>query len=174
MIYNDLGDLDLAYMAGLFDGEGSWSIQVDIKSYKGRESVWFNPRMSLNMKNSLTVQQPFLDLFGGKIYTSGTRTGMAQWLLTKRDSLTFATTQLLPYLRLKKPIAERFLEALSHFPESRKAHGNGVRSWSLEASLKVAEIALNLNPATAKRSLRGSEYLDLIRKTYESDAKRAA
>lgn len=159
----------LSYLAGLFDGEGSFSIQVVIRKYKDRPSVWFWPRLSAHMKNSRPLLELYATEFGGKVYSSDVtkRPGMDIWVLTKRDALEQAINALLPYLKLKAPIAKRFLEALSYFPRQRKRHRNGERSWERQAALAVAEIAFSLNPEGARKSKKDASYLEKIAAVYD-------
>jgi hypothetical protein len=150
----------LAYLAGLIDGEGSFSLQVDIRSYKGVSSVRFNPRISMTLYYGTEVLDELAGSFGGKVYSY--KNGQKRWIVSRKEDLIIATMQLLPYLRIKKQIATRFLEGLKLFPQSRKAHVNGERSWSQETTLKVAEIALTLNPY--RKSSKTLEYLDTIKR----------
>jgi hypothetical protein len=164
-----LEPVDLAYMAGLFDGEGSFSILVSVQENKGVPYVLFNPRMTVNMKNSLPAQERFLRAFGGAIYQSRTRPGMQQWVLGRRSALVEAATTLRPYLLVKQGIADRFLEALSLYPESRVWRAGGERAWSIENIVRVAEIAFSLNPATARRSKQTVEYIENLKAMYREN-----
>ena len=156
--------VELSYIAGLFDGEGSFSIQVQIREYKDKESVRFNPRMTISLKDGGEAILPRLvEVFGGQIYEYYERGKMLRWNLSRREKLIKTTEQLLPHLKIKKEIAKRFLEALKLFPK-RKNHLAGERSWDKETTLKVAKIALTLNPY--RKSKRGLEYLDELKKIY--------
>ena len=135
---------NLAYLAGLFDGEGTFSIQVKLRSAKGRKSVHFNPRMTMTLKYGTHELTELQSVFGGQVYQY--KNGCARWNLSKREALISATAALLPFLRIKKHIGVRFLEALGIFPASRKDHLKGQRSWTPEMVQKVAHIALTLNP----------------------------
>ena len=78
---------------------------------------------------------------------------------------------LLPYLKIKHDIAERFIDALETFPKERANHAAGERTWDVKKALKVAEIALNLNPTTNNRFRTATkdpaELLLLIKKAYD-------
>jgi hypothetical protein len=131
-----------AYFAGLMDGEGTWSIQVNIRSYKGRESAHFNPRMTMTLAHGTDVLYELADHYGGTVYEYDAD---AKWNLSRRALLVPATEAMLPYLRIKRTVAERFLEALAQFPTDRKDRRNGERSWDRDRVITVGHIATTLN-----------------------------
>lgn len=145
----------IIYLAGLMDGEGTFSIQVNRRFYKGTPSVHFTPRMTMTLKYGTETLNMLVEEFGGKIYDYPEE---KKWSLGTVQSLKEATIKLLPYLTIKKRIAERFLEALEVFPNHRTGNSfKGERSWTEEMSRKVGEIALTLNPY--KKSPKTLEYL---------------
>lgn len=154
------------YLAGLFDGEGTFSIQVDMrKASSGRDSVRFNPRMGMTIKYGKEVLLEYIEAFGGTIYEYPEQ-GEYRWNLGTRQELLIAAKTLLPHLRIKKRIAERFIEALEIFPETRAKHRLGERSWTEEMVNKVAYIALTLNPESARKSPKSIEYLKELEQIY--------
>jgi hypothetical protein len=167
----------IAYLAGLFDGEGTCSIQVNIRetnerkdgTKNGVKSVHFNPRMSMSLKYGKEVLQEFVEIFGGTIYEYP-ETGDYRWFLGKKVEEEKAIKTLLPYLRIKKRIAERFIEALETFPTTRGNRYNGERSWTEEMVNKVAYIALTLNPESARKSPKSIQYLEELKQMYEGDS----
>jgi hypothetical protein len=153
----------LDYLAGLFDGEGSFSIQVGLR----RNSPWFVPSMSVNLYYGSEVLQHFVSTLGGVIYPyqrDGALRG-ARWHLGARVPVMDATRSLLPHLEIKRDIAERFLAALAMFPASTKgvALKLGRRSWSTEQAIAVAEIALTLNPPRSRKTNKTLDYLTIMR-----------
>lgn len=137
-----MSDIDhkerLAYLAGLFDGEGSFTINVNTK-FQGKLRLIFSPRMSVSLRYGGKVLKQFKQEFGGSVYrvrSSGKLFTM--WHLGKREQLVAATKALLPFLHIKKEIAERFLEALDLFPGHRAKNWQGKRSWTLENAKQVA------------------------------------
>jgi len=119
-----LNHLDLAYLAGIFDGEGSISIT---KSHRNKK---FNPtyaiRISVQMCNPY-IPHLFLDTFGGSINCyehKGNQLPHWHWHLWSTKAIPFLET-LMPYLRLKKNEAELAIE----FQLTKKNHhtyqGNG-------------------------------------------------
>src|SRR4051794_16447725 len=125
----------LAYLAGLFDGEGCFSIQVIIKEHRGIERVNLMPRMTMSLYYGLEALYLLQETFGGAIYTypDGWR-----WNISRRSSVQFAATALQPHLVIKSKICERYLQALSYFPPIRERQWQGKRSWTNEAIIKVA------------------------------------
>ena len=158
---------ELIYLAGLFDGEGSFSIQVGIREYKGVKNVRFNYRMTLTLKDG--AEEPMRLLrkhFGGQVYEYGEgREKTCRWNLSRRDGLLKACNKIMPHLRVKKEIGENFLRALNIMPEKRKNHKQGKRSWSKEMALEVAKIAIPLNPY--RKSKKDLSYLKEIEKVYD-------
>jgi LAGLIDADG endonuclease len=160
-------DQQVVYLAGLFDGEGTFSIQINVRvSKKGKPSVHFNPRMTTTLSYGVEVLDELVQVFGGEVYPY--KDGSRRWSLGKREDLIAAATKLLPYLRIKRQIAEQFIEALEIFPTVRVAHRKGERSWTLDMTLRVARIALALNPY--KKSKKGVEYLKVLEAAYEGVA----
>jgi hypothetical protein len=154
----------LAYLAGLFDGEGSFSIQINIRQYKQKPSILLNPRMTMTLKYGSEVLKEFKEAFGGQIYSykDAYKDGMVRWNLSKIFPLINATKLLLPYLRIKKDIANRFLSALQLIPYSHgERHG-----WNQEIAIKVAEIALTLNPVRSRKSSKSINYIETIKQAY--------
>lgn len=157
------GKMLLAYLAGLFDGEGSFSIQVGLRQWKNNKpSLWFNPAMSLNLHYGGEILNLYRDKFGGSIYPH-TKRG-ARWGLNGLARVVTAASTLEPYLNIKKTIAQRFLEALAMFPKRGIADQKiGERVWTAQSAIAVAEIALSLNPPRSRKSNKGAEYLKAFR-----------
>jgi hypothetical protein len=155
------------YLAGLFDGEGSFSIQVGLRRYGAVQTGWVNPAMSVNLYYGTAVLERFVEWFGGQIYPY-TRNGAprgARWHLGQRGRLLPAVDALLPYLEIKREIAVRFREALLLMPPDGRGadRSRGGRVWRTEQVLAVAEIALSLNPPRARRSNKTAEYVNVLR-----------
>jgi LAGLIDADG endonuclease len=160
-------DQQVIYLAGLVDGEGTFSIQINVRvSKKGKQSVHFNPRITMTLSYGVEVLDELVQVFGGNTYPY--KDGARRWSLGGREAMIAAATRLLPYLRIKRRIAEQFIEALEIFPVSRKAHSRGERSWTLDMSLRVAKIALALNPY--KKSPKTIDYLKVLEASYEGVA----
>jgi len=166
--------MSIEYLAGLFDGEGSFCLQVVIRdtlprkdgTKKGTKSVIITPRVVMKLYRGWEKVFPqFQELFGGKIYE--TKKGKEwQWSLQDKKSCLFVAQSLLPHLHIKKEIAERFIEAIEMFPERKAAKRNGERDWTPELTDKVAYIALTLNPDSARKSPKTIEYLKELEAIY--------
>lgn len=160
----------LAYLAGLFDGEGSFSIQVDMREYNKtkRKNVRFNPRMCMTIKYGSEVLDELVEEFGGTVYYY--KNGQNRWNLGSREALIVAAERIYPYLRIKKDICARFLEALYVFPKAKSgASFGGVRAWNKEMVVKVAKIALSLNPPTSRKTSKTGEYVKELVEMYEGE-----
>jgi hypothetical protein len=152
----------IEYLAGLFDGEGSFSIQVGLRHYKdGSPSGWVNPSMSVNLYYGDEVLDHFVAAFGGQIYAY--KKGGRRWHLGTRDAARVAAVALEPHLEIKRDIARRFIQALDLCPTVGRGGGAnrraGERVWSPQQVIDVAEIALTLNPARSRRCNKTVEYI---------------
>lgn len=102
--------------------------------------------------------------FGGKVYRYAN--GEVRWYVGRRAELEPLVRLLLPHLRIKKRIAERFLEALDLFPKERPAAiWRGERAWTREQALTVTRIALTLNEY--RKSPKTMDYLRLMEEIFE-------
>lgn len=163
----DSKGLTLAYLAGLFDGEGTFSIQVQIrprKSKRGGEYVNLVPRMTLTLKYGTEILETLQNQLGGSIYESAD--GCRRWSLGGKEALIAAATALIPYLVVKRRIAERFVEALRMWPETRHSSKPGSSSWETEKLLAVVEIALSLNDY--KKSNKNAEFVDDVKRVLQA------
>lgn len=157
----------LDYLAGLFDGEGSFSIQVGLRRYRTAPSIWLNPSMSVNLYYGAEVLQEFVATFGGTIYPYAK--GGQRWHLGRRADVLAAAQTLQPLLIVKRDIAGRFIEALSMWPTTDQGRV-GERIWTTEAALAVAEIALALNPPRSRKTNKTAEYVHELRAALERSA----
>lgn len=161
----------LEYLAGLFDGEGSFSIQVGLRSRNGwPPSIWFNPCMSMQLYYGIDVLGFFQESFGGSIrsYSRGGEKRGGVWRLGRHEALTIAAQSLEPYLEIKKSICARFLEALSMYPPRKGVDlMNGHRAWTPDLAVKVAEIALTLNPPRSRKCNKTLEYITEFKRSLE-------
>jgi len=158
----------LDYLAGLFDGEGSFSIQVSLRK---NTSFYCNPSMSVNLYYGTDVLQHFVDAFGGKIYPyrrQGQARG-ARWHVGRREPTLAAARALRPRLEIKRDIADRFIQALEMFPTSTgAARGLRQRNWTAEIAVAVARIALSLNPPRARKTNKTVEYVTILEQSLSS------
>jgi hypothetical protein len=80
----------LAWAAGLFDGEGTTSVLA------AKRDKWQYPRMSMAQKDP-EVLYKLQALLGGKIYASTTR-NIYNWNVYKKEDVIDALNKLWPYL----------------------------------------------------------------------------
>jgi len=132
----------IAYLSGLFDGEGSFCIQIQ----KRAKYRIFTPRLSMSIKYGHKVLDKLVKNFGGKIYYY--KDNMARWHLGGKNNIKAITLIMLPYLTIKKEIAIKFLEVLKIFPKNRKIR------WNQEMIDKVTDIAIHLNPQSAQKRFK--------------------
>ena len=100
---------ELAYIAGLFDGEGSISV------YKERTTSYRLARIHVDLQNTNVAIVKYLkDYFGGyfrvRILPSGKPCGV--WMVSCKKAID-VLGQLLPYLRIKKEQARLAIEIYS-------------------------------------------------------------
>ena len=94
-------ELNLSYLAGFFDGEGSISILKRSKDAKWNISHFL--RVSIGQKDGKTLDW-IKDNFGGNVYLVK-RDSSFVWALSDNKAYEFIKI-ILPYLRYKKPQAE--------------------------------------------------------------------
>ncbi len=115
--------IDLAYMAGIFDGEGSLSI-----TKSKRLKCWnasYNVRASVQMCNAY-IPNLFRMAFGGAICyqpPNGTHRATWRWHLETRNIIAFLEA-LLPYLHLKRDEAELAIQFQMQKKTKRTSQGN--------------------------------------------------
>jgi hypothetical protein len=167
--------MSIEYLAGLFDGEGSFCFQVVIRdtiprkdgTKKGTRSVIITPRVTMKLYKGWEKVFPlYQEFFEGKIYE--TKKGREwQWSIQDRKRCLKMAIAIQPYLKIKQDICSRFIEAIEMFPPLTANKRLGDRDWTPELTNKVAYIALTLNPETARKSPKTLEYLEELQKIYE-------
>jgi len=103
--------IKLAYVAGLFDGEGSIFIGKQ-KTDRNKSGLLFRLHIEMCNTNELAVRRMQL-YFGGSVYERyadlDTRRTLWSWQLRGQMALEFLKV-ISPYLRIKKPQAELAIE----------------------------------------------------------------
>ncbi len=143
-------EANLAYLAGLFDGEGSFSIK-----HNNSNSV-YSPCVAIGM-TQLEGIELVVEMFGGKVrkdLTSNRKSVMYRWEISKRSDVFFVLKSLLPYLRVKKALA---LLLLSFCDGEHKKGGRGTTSLQeqerrKELHIKVKELNNVRAPTTTNRA----------------------
>jgi len=121
MPHNSITLTDLAYLAGLFDGEGNITIT---QSHPTTSPGSFILRVTLVNTNRAVLEWA-RELLGGAIYAKTPKADQCgklacfRWL-TERDRAAVVLAALLPYLRIKRDEAtiainfQRYMRATSH------------------------------------------------------------
>ena len=101
--------LELAYTAGLFDGEG----HVDVGHFGGRQGLRYYPRMAITNTNDDVMA--WLSQFGGRVYTHAQGPGalgtkpIHTWRLNRVADIAYLLRAMLPYLIIKRAAVEDLL-----------------------------------------------------------------
>ena len=104
-------DLELAYLAGFFDGEGS----IGLYDLRGNDPRYAEHRRCLVAKVGQLDRKPlelFKNRFGGSIQQYATPKGdkpYYRWSVSHRKARVFAEI-IIPYLFLKKDLTKRLLD----------------------------------------------------------------
>lgn len=137
---------NLAYVAGLMDGEGC--IHLDVT--KGR---WYQPRVSVGMTEpALHLLTALQDEWGGTLYQM--RKPTEKWAAAWTWHLTGPVaaellTAIRPFLRLKMDQADAALE-LNAIVQGLPKTAKGQSRWNPEAQAKCAEIRARMKMMNQK------------------------
>ena len=138
---------DLAYLAGLIDGEGSFYLAAQ---HNGR---FLRPSLAISMCDNeglLWVHKTFPQFLFGlqrKKLTNGGK-HVFRCVITKYDDLLNLLPKLLPFLKVKKEHAKILLDYINIY--SQKRGGDGIyklvdiRAWQFKERLS----AINKHPIT--------------------------
>lgn len=115
----EIKDIELAWMAGFFDGEGSIGLKVEIRNFNG---IKFGRRICI-VNTRRDILEIFKKYFGGSVlerkhfqnYTGSENwKPIYSWQVHSRLAVDFIS-RIYPYIRLKKKQAELFLDYDKHF-----------------------------------------------------------
>ena len=137
---NTMKDTELAYVAGFFDGEGSISI-TPIAIVTPRQKCTFSLRAQAVSTNKEAVNT-LLSLFGGVITRKpvcGNRQECWTWRVSNIKAMKFLKL-VLPYLRIKRPQAEKAIEFQKHKTRGGKKTEEYI---NFEAEMKRAFSVMN-------------------------------
>jgi len=141
---------DLAYTAGIFDGEGS----IGITRHKSKSC---KRGYSLELCVQVTSSDEWLCAwlkfaFGSSLSHSVNNAGnpMWHWILGDRKASDFLTL-ILPYLKLKRPQAE-----LAILFQSRKKYGGhkADEHWAVEEAQRILLQNMHKRPSGSHKGLR--------------------
>lgn len=144
-------DIDSAYLAGLFDGEGSILVRVRTKNN-------INPCVTCHIEISLTDLAPLewckAATGRGSIYTlkraSNPNWSQAYRWVVSNQQINPILESMLPYLKIKKEQAELALKINAFRTEYRRGHTHDIKSQVIMAaklrSLRTSKRAKPLDP----------------------------
>lgn len=156
---------ELAYLAGLFDGEGTICIQKDSRPLSKDNGRNWNPIYNVTFRVGMTDQEAIKGFyrFFGVGYMDCEKSyhkfrPMWRYSVRAKDQVWLVISQLWPYLRVKRPQADL---ALRYFKECPSKRGQFLSSEILERKEQfyIAMKTLNgvaISPATTKRRGRGN------------------
>jgi len=136
---------DLAYVAGLIDGEGCVHLCATKNTYRARVTVGMT-------EPALPLLTQLHDEWGGSLTRSRPATTKWSaawvWTLTGVDAATLLN-EVRPYLRMKSEQARLALE-VEHVRASLPRRPNGSGSWTVEAREACSAIKDQLHLLNAK------------------------
>lgn len=163
-----MGHLNLHYIAGLIDGDGSFSISISRNRYKNKLGV-SEPQFSFNLnlrqiEKFRTTLEDVMETIGvGTIYqhSHAGNFKMLTWQTTKIEDTLQACKILYPYLQIKKKECEKLIEAAELWLNSpRKIGPNGGRPGvSFEIKTQISEIAGSMNEVAQTETSRRNKNL---------------
>ena len=110
---------NIAYIAGLFDGEGSVSRYQEMR--KGRKKPTWVIRCEMNMTDQAIIKWVHTMLGFGSFHKKPPspkqlgRKMQYRWCCSYRDALNFANL-LLPYSRVKREVLQKVINHYDKFP----------------------------------------------------------
>jgi intein/homing endonuclease len=104
--------INLSYLAGFFDGEGS----INIITRKRRINPEYTLSVAIGQKDGKTLDW-IRENFGGNVYLVK-RDGSFFWIITNQQALKFLL-MIYPYLQYKKPQAELAIKFYDDRQEKR-------------------------------------------------------
>lgn len=176
-MYEHMDDY-LKWLAGFVDGEGCFSIQINLREQRGRHSLTCTPKCSVAQHYARrAVLETIKERMGyGSVYAYPKRPG-AQYSTTNReDSFKFAST-ILPYLTVKDAAAKELLRAcalLENCPREGVNMYGGERVLDINIATEVVEIAASMNESLnhgdRMNGKSRDEMMDMIRVAYDQTA----
>jgi len=143
-----MNKLPLDYIAGLIDADGSFSISLSDRRYKGNALTVHATVNVRQLEKYRPVLEDILETLGlGKIYQHGDK--MATWQTVKMGDAVKVAKILYPHLHVKKEICKNFFTILEEWSgkdfnhhSSRNKHQLTRPRWLIE---KMMDVAMNLN-----------------------------
>lgn len=124
-------DLFWSYVAGLMDTDGSFSFKKEIRSSGGSKSPVYTATILLSMVDCRAIYYIMNNFIGGNamvIKSSSSTNGFCyRFSITSRKVAKIFLANIIPFIKIKKDIAKKLLDACDSFKVS-----NGRKGVSLE------------------------------------------
>lgn len=130
-----VSDIDCAYLAGLFDGEGTIGIY-----YRRRNYIQSVKMSSVDIRDLRELYESFGCIGSFAVYDNKSTTNypQARWGITKRSEIVSFLNLLLPFLRLKRSQAVLMLDYCAMCDEQISRKGV-LTAWDLSLRDTFAE-----------------------------------
>lgn len=127
---------DLAYIAGLFDGEGSIRI-----NYKGAyRSLPSSIDVRIGQNIGFGILEWIASYFGGTVFEYDN--GYSQWIVTTTKAKLFLQ-EVMTYLRIKLPDAKIALEYQTYLDSEHQIRGVKLTDWQLAERMSFYEALMS-------------------------------
>lgn len=146
-------NIQLAYLAGFFDGEGTISI---LKRKKGNWNVSHFIRVSIGQKDGATLDW-VKENFGGNVYNVK-RDNSFTWAISDFKAYEFVKT-ISPFLRYKKPQADLAIKFYEERIMNSRKETKHLHSSLTSEELNLRETMFNEMKAL-KKVFKQSTYTD--------------
>jgi hypothetical protein len=154
--------LDLRYIAGLIDADGSFSISASKARYKRKDGTESSSQISFvvnfrQVRRYEYILEAIQQTLGvGKIYkfSGGGSAPMVTWQTTKESEALLVCQTLLPYLEIKKPQARYMIDALEIWEQGRLDRKGAGYLHTDQAKQDILTIASLMNPSQQKNTSR--------------------
>jgi hypothetical protein len=163
----DLSEQECAYLAGLIDGEGYLTLHMKhFPQQKGIGCMKFHltPHLDIAQDKSRMEHLKWLQFrIGGSFVMSESR-HTVRFEIEGKDNLRGLLLRLLPYLRIKRRVAELLLEACKKLPTTAY-RGASYEQWLrlVEIKEEIAAINSSNNPERLEKVMnRLKKYRSLI------------
>ena len=162
--------VDWAYLAGLIDGDGCFTISMTqgrSRNGEATQRISISPRITIRIKaNDGKHLLDLHNLFGvGKMYYHKILTPdcIHGWYILKLADCIYLTENILPYLRIKASKGKLFLEACLYWQSVSLSCPDRMKGYTHSQAqvLRIVEIACNLNydrQTVRYRDKKGMDY----------------
>lgn len=156
--------LDIRYVAGLIDADGSLCISISDSRSK-TNCVTFGWIINFRSIHEFVTRRVHATFGCGRVYYSNRfneqRTGIWSWQTVRLQDTLKVAKRLQPYLVIKAQTCQLFIDALSEWIETApRLNGGRKRQFVVrprEVVEKAFDVALNLNKCTRTKTARDNK-----------------